>query len=113
LELSAIAHALQARRLLQDLWIDDDALSDQATLFLVATAALVQSLSVLSQGPSLPMHTGDDYLIGGQAPARTIADRAGALLDMREARYGELWAGQADSAAPSAPAMATSLAWSS
>jgi len=37
LELTAISHTLKARRSLQELWVDDDALSDQVALFLAGT----------------------------------------------------------------------------
>jgi hypothetical protein len=99
LELRVIAHVLQAQRNLQELWIDDDALSDQATLFLAATAgfAHLQSLGAESRAP-VPAVITDDYLVGGQAPVGTLADLASGLLNMLEARYGSLWDVQAQAA---------------
>jgi hypothetical protein len=90
LELSALSHALQARRCLQDLWIDDDALSHEATLFLAATGSLMQARGVGSGGAA-GAACPEDILIGGQVPADVIADRASRMLDVLEARYGDLW----------------------
>jgi hypothetical protein len=89
LELGALSHALQARRCLQDLWIDDDALSHEATLFLAATGSLMQARGVGSGGAASA--ASEDILIGGQVPAGVIADRASRMLDVLEARYGDLW----------------------
>jgi hypothetical protein len=92
LELRVIAHVLQAQRSLQELWLDDDALSDQATLILAATAgfAHLHSLAAESSAP-VPAVITEDYLVGGQAPVGVIADLASGLLNLLEARYGILW----------------------
>jgi hypothetical protein len=92
LELTAIAHVLQAQPNLQELWVDDDALSDQATLFLAGTAQIahLQSLGAQSRAP-VPEIVTEDYLIGGQVPVGVIADVVSGLLNVLEARYGDLW----------------------
>ena len=94
-ELAALSHALQARRCLQDLWIDDDAVLHETALFLVATGALAQARELNASHPGSGAMSlagyGDEYPIGGHVPTGILADRASALLDACEARYGSLW----------------------
>jgi hypothetical protein len=95
-ELGALSHALQARRCLQDIWIDDDAVSHEAALFLIATGALAQLQELGYSQPRSEAVGVDQYLLGGRVPAGILADRAGDLLDALEARYGSLWTVQGD-----------------
>jgi hypothetical protein len=99
LELTAITHVLQARRCLQDLWLDDDAVSDEATMFLVGTSGFASLPGSGADRRAGATTNAADYLIGGQAPAGIIADLAGGLLDVLEARYGALWSEQAEACA--------------
>jgi hypothetical protein len=107
-ELSALSHALQARRCLQDLWIDDDGLSHEATLFLIATRSLVQVRGVGSN----PEVVGADA-IGGHVLISVIADRASAVLDVLEGRFGELWAEPGDAPSRAVPPNTPASVWSS
>jgi hypothetical protein len=99
LELTAISHALKARRSLQELWVDDDALSDQLTLFRAATGGFADSRAEVSDGArgaeALGAHeclsVTEDYLIGGRTPVGILADLASGMLNLLEARYGALW----------------------
>jgi len=97
LELTAITHVLQARRCLQDLWLDDDAVSDQATMFLVGTSGLAHLAA--SGSPQRAAAHSADYLIGQQVPVGIIAELAGGLLDVLEARHGALWPEQSEARA--------------
>ena len=99
LELTAISHVLKARRSLQELWVDDDALSDQVALFLAATGGFTDSRAGVfdSARGAEPLDTHDrlsvteDYLIAGRTPVGILADLACAILNLLEARYGALW----------------------
>jgi hypothetical protein len=94
LELTAISYVLKSRRSLQELWVDDDALSDQVALFLAATGGLMARANTGGTGPfgthELLAIT-EDYLIGGRTPVGILADLTGDLLNLLEARYGALW----------------------
>ena len=113
LELGAISHALQARRCLQDIWIDDDAVSHEAALFLIATGALAQLQELGYSQPRSEAIGVDEHLLGGHVPAGTLADRASALLDALEARHGSLWTVQGDTPVVPAEPPARLSVWSS
>jgi hypothetical protein len=97
LELTAIAHVLKARRCLQELYVDDDALSDQVALFLAGTGGFTDSRAGESArgakalGSYELLSVTEDYLIGGRTPIGILADLASGLLNLLEARYGALW----------------------
>ena len=99
LELTAISHTLKARRSLQELWVDDDALSDQVALFLAGTGGFTDSRAGVSDsaraaeplGTHERLSVTEDYLIGGRTPVGILADLASAMLNLLEARYGALW----------------------
>jgi hypothetical protein len=99
LELTAISHVLKARRTLLELRVDDDALLDEAALFLAATAGFADSPWGVFDSPRVAEPLGihqrlavtDDYLIGDRTPAGILADLTSGLLNLLEARYGTLW----------------------
>jgi hypothetical protein len=97
LELTAISYVLKARRSLQELWVDDDALSDQVALFLAATGGLTDARAGVNTrgtghfGTHELLAVTEDYLIGGRTSVGILADLTGALLNLLEARYGALW----------------------
>jgi hypothetical protein len=109
LELIAISHVLKARRSLQELCVDDDALLDQIALFLAATGGLADlRAGVFDGAPGAEAFSAherlsvtDDYLIGGRTPVAILADLASAMLNLLEARYGALW----DNERPQPPPM--------
>jgi hypothetical protein len=98
LELSAISHALQARRCLQDLWVDDPPIADQSALFVAVTSRFLQARTTHAPAGAAPAGSNgtdavaaEDYPVGGMVPAGVMADCASALLNALEARYGQLW----------------------
>jgi hypothetical protein len=101
LELTAIAHVLQARQHMRDLRPADGAVTSQITLFLTVTDCLEEKASASSQ--TVGLEGAANRLIAGQIPLGTLMALSVATCDVLElccATIDEQEAGASRQSAP-------------
>jgi hypothetical protein len=81
LELTAIAHVLQAREHMRELQPADNAVASQISLFLTVTDCLEEKGSGTQ---AVGLEAAANRLIGGQIPVATLAALAAAMRDVLE-----------------------------
>jgi hypothetical protein len=82
LELTVIAHVLQAREHMRELQAADNALASQIALFLAVTDCL--EASEPPKGQAAPAEGAANRLIAGRIPAATLIALAAAMRDVLE-----------------------------
>jgi hypothetical protein len=82
LELTAIAHVLQAREHMRELQSADGAITSQIALFLAVTDCLEQKAS--GGASTAPLEAAANQLIAGQIPVTTLIALAAAMRDVLE-----------------------------
>jgi hypothetical protein len=81
LELTVIAHVLQAREDMKELRVADGAVGSQVALFLTVTSCLEEPAPA---GASTPLESAATCLIGGRIPVDTLVALTAAMRDFVE-----------------------------
>jgi hypothetical protein len=82
LELTAIAHVLQAREDMRELQVTDGAIRSQITLFLAVTSCLEETTP--SSAAAMGLEAASTRLIGGRIEATTLMALTAAMRDVVE-----------------------------
>jgi hypothetical protein len=88
LELTAIAHVLQAREHMRELQSEDEAVGSQIALFLTVTDCLEQKGSGAAQTAAL--EAAANQLIAGQIPVATLMALTAAMREVLQLCWGSL-----------------------